>query len=88
MSDKTRYYERLATIARQYARTAAAAAERDRLNPPPQCLCGLTPQDVPIMWAVPGPDRYAPTTYHCPACLPAEMIGLVARSVANLPDEP
>ena len=52
----------------------------------PRCLCGLTYYDVPIMWAAPG-KRHEPQRFYCPACLPVDLLWVVAPSVANLPHE-
>ena len=39
----------------------------------PRCLCGLTYQEVPIMWEGPREDRWAPVVFYCPAYLPEEL---------------
>jgi hypothetical protein len=82
MSDKTKHFADMALIARQSARMAARAAERERLNPPPQCQCGLTDQEVTI-WAY-TPDSRKPPKFYCRLCMPAvvrEELGLSS----NLP---
>lgn len=84
MSDKTKFYSDQALmhqrIQEQRARDAAKGDTR------PRCQCGLTYLEVPIMWQVPGKDRWAPGIYYCPACLPKELLWLVAQDIANLPD--
>jgi hypothetical protein len=70
------------------ARIRAMQARRDASKPKPElprCQCGNTWLDVQLLWAV-TPDRWRPTVYFCPACLPAKYVGPVAMDVANLPD--
>lgn len=55
-------------------------------QPLPKCLCGFTWHEAPIMWAIAGVDRWSPMAFYCPACLPANLIGLTATGVANLPE--
>lgn len=43
--------------------------------PPPlpiRCQCGLTPAEVPAMWAHQA-DRWPAVQFYCPACLPDEL---------------
>jgi hypothetical protein len=64
-------------------------AMRNPSKPPhslPKCLCGLTWNEAPVMWAIAGADRWSPAAFYCPACLPAHLIGLVAAEVANPPE--
>lgn len=68
----------------------ARQATRDAARPKPilpRCACGLNHYEVPIMWTVQGADRWAPTAYYCPACLPANLIRVVAHQIANLRDD-
>lgn len=83
MSDKTKFYADQALIAQrmreQFAREAAKGDTR------PRCQCGLTWNDVPLMWAMPV-GRHEKAKFCCPACLPVEMLGLVAGDVGRLKD--
>jgi hypothetical protein len=82
MSDKTKFYTDQSLMHRrmqeQWARDAAKSATQ------PRCQCGLTYLEVPVMWQVPGKDRWSPGMYCCPACLPKELLIEVAIDVANL----
>ena len=43
---------------------------------PPRCQCGLTPDQVPAMWAYQA-DRWSAVQFYCPACLPDKLRCLV-----------
>lgn len=40
--------------------------------PPPRCQCGLTADQVPVMWAHQA-DRWSTTVFYCPDCLPPAL---------------
>jgi hypothetical protein len=56
----------------------AEMASRHPPPSPPRCRCDLTPPEVPAMWVINGDERWAPPDFRCPACLPAELKGLLA----------
>jgi hypothetical protein len=63
----------------EQARVRAMQAKVDARHPktlPPRCRCGLTPQQVPVMWLINGADRWSLPDFRCPDCLPANLRGL------------
>lgn len=59
------------------AQHRAYMAKRHPSKPPeplPKCLCGFTWNEAPIMWAVAGADRWSPTAFCCPACIPPGLL--------------
>jgi hypothetical protein len=66
----------------EQARIRAMQAKMDARHPkplPPRCRCGLTPQEVPVMWVITGRDRWATLDYRCPVCLPADLAEVVGK---------
>jgi hypothetical protein len=55
-------------------------------RPTPRCQCGLTWDDVPVMWSVEVQRWPYERALFCPACIPAQYLHLVAVSAANTPD--
>jgi hypothetical protein len=48
---------------------------------PPKCLCGLTCYEAPTLWAIDGGGWPRRVDYYCPACLPHDLRGKVAKGV-------
>ncbi len=51
-------------------------AKRYPIMPPPppiRCQCGLTPAEVPAMWAV-HRKRSELVKFYCPACIPPNLL--------------
>jgi hypothetical protein len=78
MSDKTKFYADQSRIQRHVQEQAARDAAKGDTRP--RCRCGLTYTDVPVLWAVEGKDRWAPTEFYCPACLPDKLRELVRQA--------
>ena len=60
--------------ARKIEEEARIKAMRARLEAKPKgepirCQCGLTADQVPIMWAHQA-DRWSPVRFYCPECVP------------------